>query len=229
MEKIEEFNREICRLKTANQSLEQQCVSLEKRLVKEKESSKEIIEKQLTSHQEKIQEILESATRKGSLTNLNDLMKKLEELRLKFDNSKESKEVERRFQARFQHLEENLEKERSKVKDLTGDRAQQRTELRRLEEQLETRRREMATLQEKVKAGEGEQMQQVRRISELEVELAHLQARLVELKDKEWCVNGCPVHFQPEIQLYREILETKGETQDKDRQVWHLDAVAWMV
>ena len=36
VEKIEEFNREICRLKTANQSLEQQCVSLEKRLVKER-------------------------------------------------------------------------------------------------------------------------------------------------------------------------------------------------
>jgi hypothetical protein len=59
----------------------------------------------------------------------------------------------------------------------------------------------------------------------MEIEIKQLKTKMTEIKFSEWCINGGPINFAAEIQMYQKILETrenqrwKGSLGRKDRLV----------
>ena len=53
----------------------------------------------------------------------------------------------------------------------------------------------------------------------MEVEIEQLKMKISELKYSEWCINGCPVNITSEIEMYKNILESKDFKPFRERKV----------
>ena len=55
----------------------------------------------------------------------------------------------------------------------------------------------------------------------MEEEIRQLKTRLTEIQYSEWCINGGPVNFAAEIQMYENLLDTRKSMKEhlgrKDR------------
>merc|ERR1711915_254150 len=155
---------------------------------------------------------------------LENISKKLEDLRGSFDDRTAFDEMEAKYKAQLGELQSSLEKEREQAEMCAGDNSAMKCKIALLEDQLEDLKKENQEAKEKLA---DEKIAKARELAEKDAENSRLKNLLPEWAKAgvngmshiggSGCVNNLPVDLAQELGVYRKILDAVGEEKEKER------------
>jgi len=169
---------------------------------------------------EKWEEILEKVD-KGcdGKSYLENVEKKLEELRNAFDDRSAFDEMESRYKEKIAALQENLESEKENIANIAGDNSEMKCKIEILEQQLAALKEENDKTKDQLAA---EKIANARELAEKEAEANYLKNLMPNLSQLDQdgvrgCVNNLPVNLAQELGVYSKILDALGEEKENER------------
>eukprot|EP00092_Neocalanus_flemingeri_P062413 GFUD01075278.1.p1 GENE.GFUD01075278.1~~GFUD01075278.1.p1 ORF type:complete len:534 (+),score=164.99 GFUD01075278.1:23-1603(+) len=201
---IKELNEQIWNLKVDNEAAEEKIKSLEEQKKREKRNQEASMQNDFKEKYQSIIEKIETGWKCGN--NFDESKRMIEKLRSPLTNRMDYENDDAEFDAKLKLLTEKLEKERNMIKIFTGEKSELACKVKDLEEQLETTKSENSDIKQRLS---DEKCLRAKMISEMEVEIEQLKNKGSDDKTSEWCKYGCPVDLAEEIQMYKNILDTK--------------------
>lgn len=171
---------------------------------------------------EKWEEILEKVDRGcDGKSYLENVEKKLEELRNAFDDRSAFDEMETKYKDQIAALRDSLEIEKENTANTAGDNSEMKCKIDILEKELEAAKKENEQIKDQLAA---EKIASARELAEKEAEAKHLKNLLPNLSQHgvgaggvSGCVNNLPVDLAQELGVYSKILDAVGEEKEKER------------
>jgi len=150
---------------------------------------------------------------------LENVEKKLEELRNAFDDRSAFDEMEARYKEQIAALHDNLESEKEAIANIAGDNSEMKCKIDILEQQLEALKKENEESKDQLAA---EKIASARELAEKEAEANYLKKLVPSVSQHgqagvSGCVNNLPVDLAQELGVYSKILDALGEEKANEK------------
>ena len=168
---------------------------------------------------------------------LENVEKKLEELRNAFDDRSAFDEMEARYKEQIAALHDNLESEKEAIANIAGDNSEMKCKIEILEQQLEALKKENEESKDQLAAEKIASAREVLiylfyiktkksttclKLAEKEAEANYLKKLVPSVSQHgqagvSGCVNNLPVDLAQELGVYSKILDALGEEKENEK------------
>merc|ERR1711915_1063324 len=197
--KVDNIKRENAILNSAKKADDEKMKWLARERDHDKENFDNFAKKVFT---EKWDEILEKVDKEcDGKSYLENISKKLEDLRGSFDDRTAFDEMEAKYKVQLGELQENLQKERKQANVCAGDNSEMKCKLAMLEDQLKDLEKDAENS----------------KLKNMFPDWANGHVNGMIHLGRSGCVNNLPVDLAQELGVYKKILDAVGEEKEKER------------